>query len=32
MDEMENFNEASLPEKVEFYRNLNIGDADYGYA
>ena len=32
MDEWEKFNEATLPEKEEFYRNLNmedITDADY---
>ena len=32
MDEWKKFNEASLPEKEEFYSNLNIediSDADY---
>ena len=26
MDEWEKFNETSLPEKEEFYRNLNMED------
>ena len=33
MDEWEKFNETLLPEKKEFYRNLNMEDithADYG--
>ena len=28
-DEWEKFNEISLPEKEEFYSNLNITDADH---
>ena len=35
MDEWEKFNETSLPEKEEFYSNLNMGDitdADYMHA
>ena len=35
MDDWEKFNEASLPEKEEFYGNLNmenITDTDYIYA
>ena len=35
MDDWEKFNEASLPEKEEFYGNLNmedITDADYMHA
>ena len=35
MDEWENFNETSLPEKEEFYSKLNmedITDADYIHA
>ena len=35
MDEWEKFNETSLPEKEEFYRNLNmedITDSDYMHA
>ena len=35
MDEWEKFNETSLPEKKEFYNNLNmkdITDADYMHA
>ena len=35
MDEWEKFNETSLPEKEEFYSNLNmedITDADYMHA
>ena len=35
MDEWENIDETSLPEKQEFYRNLNmedITDADYMHA
>ena len=26
MDDWENFNEATLPEKEEFYSNLNVED------
>ena len=26
MDDWENFNETTLPEKEEFYRNLNMGE------
>ena len=35
MDDQEKFNETTLPEKVEFYRNLSIEDithADYMHA
>ena len=35
MDDWEKFNERTLPEKEEFYRNLNmedITDADYMHA
>ena len=35
MDDWEKFNEATLPEKEEFYSNFNIediSDADYAYA
>ena len=35
MDDWEKFNETSLPEKEEFYSNLNIEDitdADYAHA
>ena len=35
VDDWEKFNEATLPEKEEFYSNLNIGniaDADYMHA
>ena len=35
MDEWERFNETTLPEKEEFYSNLNvedITDADYMHA
>ena len=35
MDDWEKFNETTLPEKEEFYSNLNmedITDADYTYA
>ena len=35
MDEWEKFNETTLPEKKEFYSNLNIDnitDADYMHA
>ena len=29
MDDWEKFNETILPEKEEFYSNLNIEDVDY---
>ena len=35
IDDWEKFNEATLPEKEEFYSNFNIediSDADYAYA
>ena len=32
MDDWEKFNETTLPEKEEFYSNLNITDADYIHA
>ena len=35
MDDWEKFNEATLPEKEEFYSNFNIediSDADYAHA
>ena len=35
MDDWKNFNETTLPEKEEFYNNLNtedITDADYMYS
>ena len=31
MDELEKFNETSLPQKEEFYRNLNVKDIHVDY-